>query len=509
MEIKNQKGRITLYPTRIIIDGYDERIAQLEGPLNVWNNVTFSYDFQAFIKDEEKKRIYLPNAYTLYTLKKYFPNYKIEDKRPEINSCLNEYYKNIKPIALRYDFKDDLQRESVKFLKTLNGKNMEKYLCLKTGQGKTYCAIRYIAETNDRPIIFVDQDSLAEQWKERILEYTDTEEDEIYYISGQNSINRLYKRGKDEMKNIKFFLCCYRTFSNKLKSSETSKEISDLINFIQVNLKIHDEAHVEYMTIFKLNMICNLKTIYLSATPQRSDPNEDKVYQNMLFLTDKFSSANMKRKNNKDNKDEDENYHNIIIYNWNSKPNLKNQSECQTKYGFSMARYFKYLEEEKYEQFEELLYDLIFNQILKNRRKKKIAILFGTNSIIDKFYNNLCQYVIDMNYKLKIGKFNGTIKKSERLKELTESDIIITTDKSFSKGLESENLQVLINTVPFSSETKLTQVIGRLRKLPNKEVFFFDINDNGFEPILYQLKNKRDKVFRVIGKKVFNKKYKM
>ena len=40
--------------------------------------------------------------------------------------------------------------------------------------------------------------------------------------------------------------------------------------------------------------------------------------------------------------------------------------------------------------------------------------------------------------------------------------------------MDVKNLQVLINTVPFSSETKLIQIIGRLRPIENKEVILVD-----------------------------------
>ena len=45
-------SKIILYPTRIVIEGYHERISRIESRLSVWNPVTHSYAFQAFIKDE-------------------------------------------------------------------------------------------------------------------------------------------------------------------------------------------------------------------------------------------------------------------------------------------------------------------------------------------------------------------------------------------------------------------------------------------------------------------------
>lgn len=74
--------------------------------------------------------------------------------------------------------------------------------------------------------------------------------------------------------------------------------------------------------------------------------------------------------------------------------------------------------------------------------------------------------------------------------------------------MDVNDLRVLINTVPFSSDTKLTQVIGRLRKIPDREVFFFDVNDIGFDGIKGQLNLKKEKVYKIIGKNVYLKTYK-
>ena len=69
--------------------------------------------------------------------------------------------------------------------------------------------------------------------------------------------------------------------------------------------------------------------------------------------------------------------------------------------------------------------------------------------------------------------------------------------------MDAPNLEVVVNTVPFSSEVKLEQTVGRLRPLKDKKVIFLDINDTGFKGITYQLKNKTEKTFSKLAKKIF------
>jgi len=492
------EGKIYLYPTRTIIEPYLERNSRIENSLSVWNEVTYSYDFQAFIKDSANNRLIIPNTYTNYELQSMYPNYKIVDERKKCEDYMKAN-KSIKEIKMNFGCRDEIQEKVMKYLnhssKLDKYKSMQKYLGLDTGFGKTFCAVKYIVDNKERPIIFVDQESLALQWKDRITKYTDTKPDEIYYISGKPSVDKLMNMSNEEILNIKFFICCYRTLTINIKNTGSSSNISDLFNKIRITLKVFDEAHVEYVSIFKMDMISNLKSLYLSATPKRSDVKEDKVYQN-IFKTVKI----LKMEELVGTK---ENYHNIAVYKWNSKPNLLEENACSTKYGFSMAKYCSYLENKKYDEFEERIYKILFETILANRKKKKTAILFGTLSLLDKFYDNLIQYCKDQNYKLVINKFTGNTAKEDKLKILDETDIIITTEKSFSKGMDVKNLKVLINTVPFSSDTKLTQVVGRLRQIPGKNVIFVDLNDIGFGAIRNQLYSKTNKVYKKLNKNLF------
>lgn len=493
------KGKIILYPTRTIIEPYTERNSKIENSLSVWNTVKHCYEFQMYIKDSINNRLIIPTTYTAYHLQNFYPSYKIEDKRKFCNDYMEANKTN--NIKMLYDFKNDLQQKVYNILNKRNIKEkykpMQRFLCPNTGFGKTYCAVRYISENKDRPIIFVDQDSLAQQWKDRIMFYTDTQEDEIYYISGKQSINKLFKMNSEEILNIKFFICCYRTLTTNIKNNSSSSDISKLFTHCKITLKVFDEAHVEPLSIFKIDMISNLRSIYITATPKRSKAEEDKVYQNMFLNVEKISTENIIKKK--------ENYHNIIIYNWSSKPTLLQQSDCNTKYGFSMAKYCNYLEEYKYKLYKDLIIDIIFNMVLTNRKKKKIAILFGTLSLLNKIYDDILNYIINNEFKLIVNKFNGNTKKEDKLKLLEETDIILTTDKSFDKGMDVKNLQVLINTVPFSSETKLIQIIGRLRPIENKEVTFIDVNDIGFDGIKYQSINKKKKVLIKLAKNLFIK----
>ena len=65
------------------------------------------------------------------------------------------------------------------------------------------------------------------------------------------------------------------------------------------------------------------------------------------------------------------------------------------------------------------------------------------------------------------------------------------------KAIDIKGLSLVINTVPCSSEKVVNQMIGRLRKLDNKEVFFVDMYDEGFSA----QRNQASKRLRLYKKK--------
>ena len=481
---------IEILPTRMIINYSNldySKIEKIKRSLSVWDKSRFRYSYQAFIEDEDEELICIPSCYDLLYIKSLFPDEEIIDNRGRFVSigCKN------KPINLKYQPRNELQKQAINFLKgnRFSRNTSQKLLSLNTGDGKTYCTVNYISQTLKRPIIFVDQEILAEQWINRIKEYTDTKDEEIFYISGKPSINKLLKKTKDEILNIKFFICIHRTIDNYI--NEDVEKFFDFFDHILVNTKIYDEAHVEYRSIWLIDSNSDCESIYLTATFSRSDPIENKVFQNMYHDIKRFTSNSLR-----DNSIS--NYHNIVVSRINSKPTQEDEADCINKYGFNSNSYFSYILNKKYDLYFEKITNILFDNIL-NKRNRKVAILLGINDAVDKFYDDIKIEISNRNLNFTVGKLNGLTKNKDE--EMTK-DIIITTDKSFSKAIDIANLSVLINLVPFSSSTKVIQTIGRLRRLDDDKVFYIDVSDIGFKNIQQQL-NIRIRTYKKKAEKLY------
>ena len=131
----------------------------------------------------------------------------------------------------------------------------------------------------------------------------------------------------------------------------------------------------------------------------------------------------------------------------------------------------------------------------------RIGIVFRRLVMLEAFYDYL---VINRpQLKDKIGCLVTTFKgsntpKKEKNRIINSCEIIMSTEKSFSTGLDIRDLVGIINTVPFSSDVLSTQIIGRMRKLKNRKSMFIDFRDEGF-PYLIATANSRKRIFEKEG----------
>jgi len=468
---------ITAYPTKIVIDNYElGSVPKIEKSLSVWDKTIFQYVFSAFLYDDETKELVIPGGYSLTYLLKLFSRDEYINKRKQVDPY------NETKFSLKYPARDSIQQEAINFL--LKNINLQKFLCLPTGKGKTYCSIHYVFKTRKLPITFVDQENLMEQWKKSILYFTSIKEEEIFLISGKNTIDKLMKMNKKELSKYKWFIAIHRTIANYIDEDFDNAE--KMFTHLGIGVKLYDEAHVEYKNIVLVDSLTNTESIYITATPSRSDPIEDSVYQRIFKDVPMFKL------------DDDilERYHNVIIVKYSSHPSLDDQAKMKSKYGFDINKWCKYiLQDGKYENFANMIISII-NKINK-KRDKKTALLFHTME-----GNSILQEDLKNEFKdIEVGRFDSSIKnKNERAKEW-DKDLIITTDMSFGKAIDVKNLIIVLDAVPFGSKVMTEQILGRLRQIEGKEVYYIAFIDVGFESCQNQLKQRKN-IYNKKAKKI-------
>ena len=455
---------ICVYSSKIVIKNYKEGDYEtLQKRLSVWDPVTFSVSIKAYIIDGEDMIIPIGfNVKQLYFLypEKVIRNFSDADRQ--------------KPVIFKsnYEPKDDNQRQAIDFL--LSEESNNKMLCLKTGAGKTFCTIYSLSKIKKRAMIIVDTDKALKQWRDEFVKFTTLHENDIYFIAGSDSIEKILAAKKDL--NYRVFIASHRTIHSFANKNGWDK-VGELFSLLQIGVKVYDEAHVEFKNIFMIDCHTHTKeTFYLTATPGRSNVNEDRLYQSIFKNIPKYG-LEAKFHNN---------YHHIYYITYDSKPTLKDQQECQSKRGFDINKFFAYSfdNEEKFKAVFEVINTFI--SLCMKRNEGKLAIIIHKIDHVDRFYDIITKLYPDKT----VGRFYSKIPVKEREKEL-DKDIIISTDKSLGKAVDIANLQYVIMTVPTSSKIVSEQVLGRLREIPGKKVVYFDLTDRGFSACKKQLQNRR------------------
>jgi len=470
---------IIIQQSRILVTGINELPENLVKLVTEYNTYTvkskredgkFNYipipDWQAFKLSANKELgsfFILPRNIPRKIITSYFPDHSIKidasfDDYSEVNfNCL-------------LDPRDETQVKALDFLHGRNDyvniRKNQRALVLQTGKGKTFVTIKYLAESKLKALVLVHKESLLQNpWKKDILEKTDIQESEICFLSGKDSIKRAIKN----INKYKIFVGIYRTISSIIDSNQ--ELFLEFMNAAKFGIKVYDEAHKEQKAIFNLDSSINIKeTLYLTATPERSDFYSNKVY--MLMLPSSYQRFGW---------EEDfisEKYHNVVMITYKTNPSNDWQTSISINKGVSLIDYFNYIStnDDAFNKYYDCIKRIILHYINK---KLRIVIVTG-----------LKQIASDICYKLRedfpnedIGNYTSLIKnKDEKIQQLTKN-IIVTTHKSLDAGEDFE-LDVLINTIPLGSKTPIVQLSGRIRYYPEKPkhpYLFIDLIDIGFQ----------------------------
>ena len=426
-----------------------------------FDKVIHKYTFSFYTKVEDD--YYFPVTVGEETIKSIFPEKQVQRDTATLP----------KPGKIDFNMKhfprDDLQKKALKFLLSIKKPEemKQRLISLPTGSGKTFVTISAIQELKMKALIIVDKISLAEQWKNQFLLHTDLQEDEICLLSGNESVEEAKTN-----KKYKVYIAIHRTLQNLL--SDDYNAINTLMTKLKIGIRVFDEAHVEFKSICRVNSFSNiLYTIYLTATPNRSQFLENKLYEKVFKNIPYFDGRTLAP----------DKYHNVLMVQINTKPSIQAQASVKTRYGFSSAKWASYITDEGYEEFYTELTELI-KKLKLRERNLKVAIIFPTIELIKKVQKGMLRDFKD----ISLGTFIGELKKEEDRLEALSKTFILTNDKMFDKAIDVPGLEVLINCVPFASQVKAEQVIGRLRYQSGKTCLMIDIGDFGFTECQRQYK---------------------
>lgn len=450
-------NKIVVKHSSIVINNYELGDSpKLENYFSIYDRICHCNFLKGIEYIEEEKKLILPRGLDIYFLENIFG----ENAYVDMN---HDKYDMVEPIMIKYLPRDDVQKEALSFMlgaKTYHKVNKTKSqlsVNLNTGVGKTYCSVATIAYLNIRSIIITSSINWLEQWKKCICDYTNTKPNEVYFLTGTPSILSLLKK---DISKYKFILASHATIKSYGDKYGWDK-VTELFKYMKIGLKFYDEAHLNFDNMCKIDYYTNtFKTYYVTATPARSDKDENFIYQ--LYFKNIPSI---------DLFDEDNDPHTkYIAMTYNSKPTPQEISECKNKYGLDRNKYTDYLlKKENYYKMLTVILDLAL------KGEGKTLIYIGTNNAILKTRDWILENYPELHNS--VGVYTSIVSEEEKQLQLHKK-IILSTTKSCGAAMDIKGLKMtVVIAEPFKSEVLARQTLGRTR---DNNTFYIEVVDTGF-----------------------------
>lgn len=461
---------VTIHPTHKEIH-YDS-ISDVEAlmmVLSTYDNIRYEYSRFVYHLDEETNTLFIPSGISDEFIQNYLPGFNLQTRTYQPNNFrfMSKKYE----IPSGFSLRDNLQRLSVNFLVGMSTyKNSrifnKKVLVLPTGSGKTViCSLSGILMMR-KTLIVCPNDNIRNEWVKTLRDIYKVDESKIFSFSSSD-IDRLCT----EVLDYDFFLVLHQSLQSIIRKHGI-KSLDIFASTQGIGLKIVDEVHLFPLSTFQLDYFTNIdKSIYITATFDRSDKNEKKLFKMS------FKDAMILDQRSKDYKEADSTvihtkYYHVLYDSHCSEYIVKSYLVKQS--GFNVCNFTTYA---MYKDPKYTLAKILLKVVRDNYKKGKMLILASTKEAV-KTIKELLDTMFNNNVSVGV-VLSGTKNKEEEF----QKQIIVSTSKSSGTGVDIHGLVTLVNTEAYGNEIFTNQLRGRLRyRGDNKVTYMYDLVDISIKP---------------------------
>jgi superfamily II DNA or RNA helicase len=453
----------------------------LEGSLSVWDNISRRYIQHLYHYDAANQILKLPKG-----LGQEFVLDKIAAEGRFISEVIDESDVYSEPRYVEFDIhpeyrikdeseedytvRDKFQKGTVSFI-VANDNEPQKMVSLDTGFGKTFCMI--IASQQLHVPTMVICRTLGKQWIDFIIDrhkgYTNLTKFEVIQIVGSDSIKKLLKIERPKQEGV-FYVASTDTLLSYLKNGGDLQELSDHLG---IGTKAFDEAHLNYVANVIID--CNMQvknTIYMTATPGRSESRQNFLFKRIYRFVPMYGEETHILKQ----------YYNIRLVNYNTWPTADQVGACSTRRGFNSKLYAEYIFTS---QPRKVFYYGMIRSLVKKIREQddtsRILIILDRKTDIQEIHD-----ILSKDLDITVGRYCTLIDKLEERELELRKDVVLSTVGSGVTGKDIPSLRVVMAMTSFSSNIIVRQLLGRLRSLEGKRVYYLDFVDAGFPQMIGQ-----------------------
>ena len=361
-------------------------------------------------------------------------------------------YKEYEPFRCDFGIKDftprDPQIPAIEHICKPSNKDLA-VLEAATGFGKTIISIFYTAKVGARTVFSMTPGHLK-TWRSSMKSLTNVTDEDIYELSGAESIKTAVKLQKAGMFNYKVILVSSVTLREFIKSYEENPETFEvdetpltLWRTLQVGLVVRDEVH-EHLHALTKQVIYNSAPaqLMLSATLVSDDPFLNVIYNKVFLQNHRWRSPKNKH---------------VTMY-----ALLYGQTKkipCRNQFGYSHTTYEKNIIRSKsmFSNYMDLV-TLTAQLWLKEYREGKNMMIIASTKIMCKL---IVEHLTALYPKLNIKTY---IHKDPK-ENLYDSDIVVGTPGSCGTGIDKPNMSMIVLTTALGSTQLSLQIAGRPRPM--------------------------------------------
>lgn len=366
---------------------------------------------------------------------------------------------NVKPLNLTFDKNFKLRDYQVDYSKVLLDPNALSALLvdLDTGYGKTLISMYSIVKLNLRTMIVV-LPKYIEKWISDVKKYTDVSDEDIYLVQGGDSIVELMN---DNDITYKFIIVSMRTLSNFITEYETnpsncSVSPQQFIEHLGVGVMLNDETHQHFHALVKICLYANvMRMIGLSATLDSNQKDIKEIY-NIIFKPNNRISNLVEYVPYIHTK--------AISYRLTSNRGIKYklpQGYNHNLFEQSILRNHILLRE-----YTDMIKYYVEESYISRRTKgDKLLIFLANVTLCTVVANRLREWYPDIDVRRYV--------EDDPYENIIEGEITVSTNLSAGTAIDIPGLISVIQTVSISSLQANLQAFGRLRRIPDKEVWYY------------------------------------
>lgn len=349
----------------------------------------------------------------------------------------------------------------------------------------TYCGTAITALRKARALVIVPLAKLLPQWAESYINFTSVKENEILMIQGSKVCEEILEGKHKDKKVFIAMIDTIAAFNKRYGDIQTM----DLLSATRAEIKIIDEIHLDLKAISMLEAMSNFKyNYYMSATPGRSDGKENWLFKQLFYHVPKFGSNFTTQ---------EEKHLNIMVKRYYFTPTPRQINRMvNRKVGINTKLYERELAlspPEVRQSFKDSLI-LMLNWANKQVKKGNKIMVLGQSIDFLKYIYAIVQEVIP---EEDCGLYYGGMKKEEK-EESLQKKVIVATTSTLGTGADIKGLQFVINAATYSSWVMVTQVSGRLRKLPDDiPTVYIELVNFGYIKTINQFESRKPHLLKV------------